>query len=1457
MGKVIAKRIKGMTWTAKISLVLLCTVLSSVFMYEGWYKPQATLAAITAQSAWGTALYSSTASPGALAYTVGAGSNRLLVVAVSSSLNAASTQSCAVTYGGQTLTKQITDETSSAQQHTWLFYLNDAGITAAGASTGINVTLTAGSSTFVNSAVYASVYAGVNQSAPITSSKNYNSGTNTTSSPVFATAMTENAGDQPVIIANSTRTGSSSARSFTATTNWTLAKNASTSTTPAVATAVLNRTSPVSNTSDTTGATISSSTLASMSGMSIAAQPSANTTIGNGVAITASSVCPGTTVKLDGFSLYNNLSADSVTGLVVTTTGTTQIASMSIWDEAGANQYFATQTVPSGNSWTFSGGTPIPVTASAANYKVTVTYTGTTPASSTATTAYVSSFTSSQTASGSNTVGPAVTVKGVPGAASWRSPVVSGATIRLNSIGTNADYVMVVRYPNSTDTTVPVNGTGYTNGSAFGTGTIISVGGTSTTITDTPPVGTYYYKAFGYTSCNTYAAASPFTSAVSYISISSAAPATLGQGSTQDLYLNGSGFSSSTATTVTFGNSGITANGNATVLSTTQMKVNVTVTAAATGTSTITVTPSGSPSVTTGSLLTVGVAPTVTTLSPATANQGASGSQVTITGTGFQSGAAVAVSGGDITVSTSYVSATQLKATLTVPANAALGFRNVTVTNPDNGSASSIGSLTVLPPLYTITGALTSPVASATSITVQAAYSGDNDNDGSCVVTWGTVPGQYPNTATVTKQGGMYTATITGLTGGADGAGSVYYFSAQFSDGDGVNGTNPVLGTFATAGSPLMHNSINLGSAKWAQGWGTATGKYGSFTCSTCHFEGSANRRAVAGSIQAPSMENWSSLKTSNSASVAFNNANPNLGDDSAHATSTNVCEVCHNRTAYNRYNNTNPTAHHGGTDCTSCHSHGQGFAPDSVGGRACLDCHASLNSGAHHHDLSATASCLTCHVDHNIFRTDINAANSTGRAANLLVDSSVAPVPGAPGTTYTNTDFVAAATNGGVCVSCHLSAQTKPDSTLTETVAKADFTASAHNYTALSIYKKDGSSFSANCAKCHSDDAAKKFQTAGNQFSTHGSSVSDILAPMGDPSPTINGFCFRCHSKTTDAVNGTAKAAAGVDYNGAGAMGSRAEGIFAMYQKSGSVHNQILCANCHNSHATKQGIHTVGSNLAGPTLNGIGGVTPTFPGFWSAPAAGNFTTKAALVAGTDLEAYLCLKCHSAAAGTLPISPSGGFTMTDVAKEFNPNNRGAYNGGTYVATQTAGGFHPVFAYATNNLGAIKLANLVTTNFAWSKTARNMMTCSDCHGSDTTTDPSGPHGSAAKFLLRGPNTKWDNTLKLSGSGMPAGTFCANCHDPGFANSRFTSHTSNHSSALCLDCHAAIPHGGPRPGMLVSPVGVTATAVPAQMSDWDTNTTYAGTGHKNYILSYPSNNTSGWSSSNCGCNGTGGM
>lgn len=291
-------------------------------------------------------------------------------------------------------------------------------------------------------------------------------------------------------------------------------------------------------------------------------------------------------------------------------------------------------------------------------------------------------------------------------------------------------------------------------------------------------------------------------------------------------------------------------------------------------------------------------------------------------------------------------------------------------------------------------------------------------------------------------------------------------------------------------------------------------------------------------------------------------------------------------------------------------------------------------------------------------------------------------------------------------------------------------------------------------------------------------------------------------------------------------------------------------CRDCHNVHKARQGTHTAQTNQAGGALNGAQGAQLNSGlTFWQTLTAADFTAKE-IVSGTDAEATLCFRCHSPYAGTLPKSPSSGtpgFQETDTAREFNPANVGNF-AGTWAANETAGSFHPVLASAGNNLGAT--SNIIAP---WTRTS--LMTCSDCHESDTTTDPNGPHGSTAAFMLKGPNTTWNNTVVTTGTGMPTGTFCANCHNANFANSRFGPAGDQHwerndHQIACFNCHAAIPHGTMRPGLLVA-IGVDA-GVPALDVTDSAPYSQPGTGDRLWIKSYPTNNTTNWDQNNCACN-----
>jgi hypothetical protein len=162
-------------------------------------------AAINQQQTW-TNLYAGAAYPGTYSYTVAAGSQRMLVVAVSSTQSTSGAQTTAtVTYGGQALTLAVGDAASAARQHTYLFYLKDTSGVMNGVAHDLVVTIVGGTSSY--NFVYAAVYAGTDQSAsPITSSRNFNSlTTSQTAVGSFASALTIGSGDQAVEIINLTQ----------------------------------------------------------------------------------------------------------------------------------------------------------------------------------------------------------------------------------------------------------------------------------------------------------------------------------------------------------------------------------------------------------------------------------------------------------------------------------------------------------------------------------------------------------------------------------------------------------------------------------------------------------------------------------------------------------------------------------------------------------------------------------------------------------------------------------------------------------------------------------------------------------------------------------------------------------------------------------------------------------------------------------------------------------------------------------------------------------------------------------------------------------------------------------------------------------------------------------------------------------------------------------------------------
>ncbi len=138
----------------------------------------------------------------------------------------------------------------------------------------------------------------------------------------------------------------------------------------------------------------------------------------------------------------------------------------------------------------------------------------------------------------------------------------------------------------------------------------------------------------------------------------------------------------------------------------------------------------------------------------------------------------------------------------------------------------------------------------------------------------------------------------------------------------------------------LLHNSTDTGSTKWSGsgGWGVTGGKYGKFTCATCHEPDADNLKNIRRTINTMDGSNWPS--GSSAVQVVFE-LQTSMGNDlGGHATSSRICEVCHSQNRFHNFNTANNTEGNNHPTpkqtCTNCHSHNTGFKA------ACGGCHGN-----------------------------------------------------------------------------------------------------------------------------------------------------------------------------------------------------------------------------------------------------------------------------------------------------------------------------------------------------------------------------------------------------------------------------------------------------------------------------------------------------------------------------------
>jgi predicted CxxxxCH...CXXCH cytochrome family protein len=241
-----------------------------------------------------------------------------------------------------------------------------------------------------------------------------------------------------------------------------------------------------------------------------------------------------------------------------------------------------------------------------------------------------------------------------------------------------------------------------------------------------------------------------------------------------------------------------------------------------------------------------------------------------------------------------------------------------------------------------------------------------------------------------------------------------------------------------------------------------------------------------------------------------------------------------------------------------------------------------------------------------------------------------------------------------------------------------------------------------------------------------------------------------------------------------------------------------VECVDCHDPHLAKSGNHTAGSATLAGVLTGVAGVGVTAWGAanWAGVTTYNpSTTSAALITATA-EWMVCFKCHSGAnANVANWGGTGAAAFTDIGLEFNPNNKSG---------------HPVIQSLNNYPNSVAPKALAASQMKapWTSVGTQIMTCSDCHATDSAASK-GPHGSSVKWMLTGTYKNWPYTAAanngtsgttgfITAAVSPPASFCENCHDTSFSaaghGARGTAiNRSNHYIA-CVQCHIRVPHGG---------------------------------------------------------------
>lgn len=260
-------------------------------------------------------------------------------------------------------------------------------------------------------------------------------------------------------------------------------------------------------------------------------------------------------------------------------------------------------------------------------------------------------------------------------------------------------------------------------------------------------------------------------------------------------------------------------------------------------------------------------------------------------------------------------------------------------------------------------------------------------------------------------------------------------------------------------------------------------------------------------------------------------------------------------------------------------------------------------------------------------------------------------------------------------------------------------------------------------------------------------------LRKMGTSEQTL---CLSCHDGTGAGTN------INLEFNKTWTGNvshnlSQANWVHSPYENASTSFNgtnrHVECEDCHQQHGQYPRTLNIGNNALSPNQYATWGIgvnntaantSPTY--FYRSEASYEFET--------------CFKCHSSwsyGAGP-PLTPGGTVnstnnatnraSQTNIAIEFNTLNY------SHHAVEGKGNNQPPLTVNPNWIAGnwgLGLGNTFVSPWNTQSTVK----CSDCHGSNNTTAPNGPHGSTLRWMVK----PYTGNASVSSTAI----FCYNCHN----------------------------------------------------------------------------------------------